>query len=361
MSNLPVFASKHILTSSLVDLGNVYLLPSVCFVGMLASLVNISVTCTNKSNDKIIKYILVNSTVDFLFLLIEFFLVIIRCGALCPYGYTYAAKFYEIYIYLYVGYVLVTFQTMLNIYILLERIRSFSNQRNVSCIRCKFNICCLIFLLVSVVLNAPPYLMSKQVQEYGLLARTNGTDGYEILYVKGTRVEFETKIIKLFLMFNILVDKPAMYFTICLLNGIIAVKFRQHIKRKQNLLSAVTVMAVVEPPIINQVRRRKSRRLTTSITLMVQKKEFNFTLVTLLCCMLYIVGNFFDTLALIFDVFTIDVYLRYGVVSIVANFFFFMSHSLNFFIYLKCYATFRKKLLTNWDKIAAALFRFIKR
>ena len=117
-NNLRVYYSKVNLTNSFVDNSNVYLLPSICLFGIGTSLLCLLVSFKrDDSNAKTLDYILINSAIDFIFLLIEIFVVIIRCGALCPYGYTYAAKFYEIYIFQYVGYIFVTGQVLLNIYV----------------------------------------------------------------------------------------------------------------------------------------------------------------------------------------------------------------------------------------------------
>jgi hypothetical protein len=125
-SELMVFYSRENLTIRFADYSNVYILPSICVLGMFLNMVNMVVTLKARSehqHDQVMKYILINSFIDFSFFLTQVFLAIIRCGSLCPYGFTYAAKFYEIYVYLYVGYVLITFQVILNIHVTIQELR----------------------------------------------------------------------------------------------------------------------------------------------------------------------------------------------------------------------------------------------
>ena len=129
ISSLPVYYSKEEFTPRFVDYSNVYLLPPICAFGIATNILCIIVSSKrDESNAKSLDYILLNSIIDVIFLLIQFFLFIIRCGALCPYGYTYGAKFYEAYIYLFIGYVLVTSQVLLSMYIAWDRLNMFSGK-----------------------------------------------------------------------------------------------------------------------------------------------------------------------------------------------------------------------------------------
>ena len=131
ISNFPIYYSKENLTVRFADYSNVILMPTICYIGVLGSLLSLIVTFKrDESNAKTLDFIFLNSSIDFIFLLTQSFLVVFRCGVLCPYGYKYASKFYEIYIFLYFGYILITSQVFLNIYVSYDRLKMFSAKLN---------------------------------------------------------------------------------------------------------------------------------------------------------------------------------------------------------------------------------------
>ena len=74
------------------------------------------------------------------------------------------------------------------------------------------------------------------------------------------------------------------------------------------------------------------------------KKENNFTLLTLLYCVKILIGNFIDSFGLFLIIFSVDIYVKYGFISISRNCLFFASHGMPFFFYYFFYNVFRKKL-----------------
>lgn len=278
LSSLPVYYSKENITNRFVDNSNVYILPSICYMGIITSLACLVVSSSFKRRDDhhdddksnpTLDYIFLNSLIDLVFLLIQSFLFIFRCGALCPYGYTYTAKFYEIYIYLYIGYILVTSQVLLNIYVSVERLRMFSgkltshlggsssasncsNSSHISCTLWRLNIfqVYFIFLLISVFFNAPPYLMAKEITPLGVLVNSanNSTD---VLYVRTTRKEFQTSTIRPLLTILLVIKDPLMYLVLCAINILVCVKFRKFLYSKRQILKTSTSPSKKKKLIIN--------------------------------------------------------------------------------------------------------------
>jgi hypothetical protein len=76
------------------------------------------------------------------------------------------------------------------------------------------------------------------------------------------------------------------------------------------------------------------------------KKEFNFTIMLLLSYLLYLVGNFLDVLTSVLVVFSVDIYVKYDFVLVVANVLFYVSHSLKLFVFYKFSTRFRKNLVS---------------
>ena len=239
-SSLPIYYSKEDLTTRTADYSNVYLLPSICGFGIITSLICIIVSAKkDETNAKSLDYILINSIIDFLFVLIEFSLVIIRCGVLCPYGNTYGAKFFEIYIYLYAGYVLCTSQLFLSIYIAYDRLSMFSakaaNKKQISLYRVY-----IVCFLIGVVLNFGPYLISREIIEKGIFIPNPNSTYYEILYVKAFKPEFQTPIANSLLTANLFIKDIGFFFVLCALNIWLCIKFRAYLHSRKSLVKKTT-------------------------------------------------------------------------------------------------------------------------
>lgn len=238
-SSLAIYYSKDNLTTRFVDYSNVYFLPFVCLFGVITSFLCLLVTYKrDDSNGKTLDYIRINSAIDFIFLFIESFLFIIRCGTLCPYGYTYASKFYEIYIYLYFGYILVTSQVFLNIYVTYDRLRMFSgklgNQKRLGIYQVY-----VICVFISAIANALPYLISKTVSAAGIYMSGPNSSSQDILYIRTMRKEFDTPFFQDLLTTIMAIKDPTMFTLLCLLNVFVCLKFRLYLKTRKILIKKV--------------------------------------------------------------------------------------------------------------------------
>lgn len=238
-SNLPVYISKENLTTRFVDYSNVYLLPSICFFGIITSFICILVSYKHEeSNAKTFDYILLNSIIDFCFLLIECFLFIIRCGVLCPYGNTWFAKFYEIYIYLYVGYILVTAQILLNIHVTYNRLKIFSgklsNKKQLTIYQV-FGICTCLGALA----NLLTYPIAREIVPVGIYKPIANSSYSEILYVRVYRKEFQTIVMQNILTVFVFFKNPFTLFVLCVISILVCYRFRKFLKSRKKLLKCV--------------------------------------------------------------------------------------------------------------------------
>lgn len=240
LENLPVYYSIDNLTNEFVDYSNVYLLPAVCFFGILTNFLCIVVSIKrDESNAKTLNYILINSFVDFFFLAVESPLFIIRCGALCPYSYKYISKFYEIYIYLYCGYILVTSQVLLNIYVSYDRFTMFSRKFNSNAkmsIYKVYAICAVIAALA----NALPYLVARGVDRLGLYKPDGPNSTYsEILYIRVIRKEFSSKDWENVLTVVATIRDPFLFLVLCVMSILVCVRFRKYLKSRKILIKKI--------------------------------------------------------------------------------------------------------------------------
>lgn len=236
-SSLPIYYSKSGLTIRFADYSNVFVLPVLAFFGICTNLVNIVVTMRVKTRDNIIKYIITNSVLDFLFLLTQVFIFIMRCGTLCPYGFSFWAKCYEMYVFQTTGYVLITFQAIYNLYLAFEKLKVFAKnltaQRSKS--RLGFKTRLLVFLTISALMNVPFYLIAREINLFGIL-RNNQTMTDEFLYQRRTRTFGGNKIIATCLSGFLLLKGPVFYVLIGIIDVLIAIKFRKFIENKKKVL-----------------------------------------------------------------------------------------------------------------------------
>lgn len=240
--HLPLIITKANLTFRYQDLSNMILFPLICLFGMFTSLVTILILLYHKNTlkGKTYDYIVVNALIDFAFLFIEFWLIIIRCGILCPYGYSYWAKFYEIYVYQYVGYVLVTTQVMLSIVVSVERLKMFKCRvvKNVA-VKKRFSIyaICGLLMLVSAVLNTPPYLIARCVVAFGVYVKDEyNNKSFEVLYKRITRDEFTHGPLLVFITIWYSAKDPLMFLIFVSVNALVIYRFRAFLNRRKILL-----------------------------------------------------------------------------------------------------------------------------
>jgi hypothetical protein len=237
-SSLRVYYSLDTLSPRINDYSYVYVLPFICALGMSTNLASIVVALGIRPLDHMLKYVLINGLLDFLFLLTRLFLFIFRCGSLCPYGYTYASKFYEQYVYLFLGYTLITFQALFNLIMTIQRLCLFSkSQRKFLTNVNKWHY--LAYSIISILLNAPQYLIPKEIVPFAVyyvrVDNVTALDG-EVLFKRKDRDVFATsEFYQILLILLLIISNPGSYIAIGLLNVQVAVKFRQFIRKKQNM------------------------------------------------------------------------------------------------------------------------------
>ena len=172
--SLEQIESIDALSSKLDDYLNVFLLPLICLVGIFTNGVSIAVIIKMAQNEIIHLYMLVNSIADLTFLLSQFFLIFIRCGSICPYGYSYGSKFIELYIYLHLGYTLALFAALNDIGVSIDRALSFRltaspnhsvsrNLANTSHAKRNYFLRIALLFIASFVLNLPMYVLSREI------------------------------------------------------------------------------------------------------------------------------------------------------------------------------------------------------
>jgi hypothetical protein len=237
---LRVYFSKETLSTRFADYSNVYLFPGICLFGIVTNLLDLTVTLQIRPKDNIIKYIYINSAADLLFLLTQVFVSVVRCGALCPYGYTYVSKLYEMVIYSFARHVLITFQAIFNLFMTIENLKLFYKNQNKKWCRkiMKTKWFLVAFATVAFLINLPSNIISREVVPFAIYKSTNNkTTADECLYEKRYLTSWKANAsLQGLLTAVILLRYPFLYVLIGMANILVAIKFHQFIKNKKLLL-----------------------------------------------------------------------------------------------------------------------------
>jgi hypothetical protein len=232
-SSLPIVDSKVNLSSRFFDYSNVYFLPITCSFGLLTSILCLLASYKkDASNANLMTYIFINSTIDFLFVLTQLFSFIIRCGILCPYGYAYLSKQYEIYIFWFVGYSLINMQVFFNTFVAYNRLKAFSSKSIQQ--TSNFYRPLILFALIAIVLNTISYPLDYDAKAFAIFMPNPYTT--ELLYQSSFRDEFQTTALQDIIFVCLALKDPFMYLFFCFMNLLVVLRYRKYVKNRRYLV-----------------------------------------------------------------------------------------------------------------------------
>lgn len=235
LNRFKVYHNRSTLTNIFTDYSNVLILPSISLVGIIMNSISIFVSSKLDRSQLMNLFIHVDSVLNFILCLISMFLPVIRCGSLCPYGYTYAAKVYEMYFFSYLKHCILLLSHILQGLMNINRLFAFSNQRSYCSItRRGFKIAIPIILTFSMSIQFVLFLSNRYIKKFGILINEN-SEIVEFLYrieQKETNVEF-----KMFLFIMNLIDSTLLYFVLFIIDMIIIARLRSFNESKQRKMS----------------------------------------------------------------------------------------------------------------------------
>ena len=160
-------------TAVYYDCFNVYVVPFICSIGLIINLISIYVLLKTGLKEQIFKYMLVSSLMDFWFLILHLFKLIVLCGTLCPYGNEPYVKAFELYFQLFIGNLLTTLSCLLDITVSLDRMFSFDSWYFKIFRKFSFRTRCIVLSLISVFVNFLIYPLSRKVDTTQRLNNSN--------------------------------------------------------------------------------------------------------------------------------------------------------------------------------------------
>ena len=238
-----IYNSTLDLSARISDISNVYILPPLCLLGIIFNTITLFVLIKSNLKKEIFRFILITTVCDLCFLVINSFTFLIRCGSLCATGYTFSSKFYELYVHLYIGNTFLLFGTLLNIIVSLSRFFSLSAKSTKSKFeKLRFEIKCFGLILVSLIVNAPSYLISRSVQLLGYLEFRTQIDAnttqlnYEALYSATTNDIGKNAVLTSFLFVLTVFRGLFLLILLFVINVLIGYKFAKYLENKKKIM-----------------------------------------------------------------------------------------------------------------------------
>lgn len=232
--HIQVFNNRPLLTNKFTDYSNIFLLPSISLFGIITNFLSICIS--NKLNKKklINLFIFVDSILNFLLCLLSIFLPFIRCGSLCPFGYTYAAKVYELYFFSYLKHCFLLLSQVLQFIMSLNRLLAFSKKKHFQISARSFKIAIPIIFSVSLAAQSVFYLSNRRIKKFGLLKKSENSE-HEYLYRVELK-ELDVSVKFVFFIINLL-DSTVFYLIIFITDMVIILLFRKFDAKKQRIMS----------------------------------------------------------------------------------------------------------------------------
>jgi hypothetical protein len=236
---LQIYNNSRQLSTLFTDYSNVVLLPSISLFGIVTNLISIKVALKLNKNQLMNLYILFDSILNLLLSLITVFLGITRCGSLCPFGYKYISKLYDLYLYLYIKHSILFLSHALKSLIALNRLCAFSAK---SCcfkidIR-NFKILSVVLLILALLMQAFLFLYIRYINKFGVLIYKNENDSsfdYEFLYKIDQKIFSSTP--RLIVLAMLLLEDLFLTIVLFFIDALILIKFHFYSKNKQNKFS----------------------------------------------------------------------------------------------------------------------------
>ena len=231
------------------DILNVLIIPMVNVYIMICYLISSIVLSSKNLKGEINRLLLVNSVTGAILFALSNSSSIIRCGSLCPWGYEYYSKAFELYIYLFVGRSAELFGIFIELNILFLKLRSFSAKRRTGQSqilkhdKIKFILLISSYWLMSFIFFYLPTFYGRSIIKIGNLISNKTINGNDtitiiqrslfILYKDNTN-DLVNNLIQKFFPSVILL----LYLVIMILNSVMTYKLKKFLEKKTNILGS---------------------------------------------------------------------------------------------------------------------------
>jgi len=149
--------------------------PSLCY----------AIVCMNKKLKSVTyQHLAVDSIACVIYAVINSTIWLIRCGALCAYGYDYWSKVFEWFVFIYFRQTLDVFMMLIEIHLAYVKLQSFRNVQNTNKFTIPLYVRFILFFIYAAGLNIPLHILPRNLTLFGYLITSNNTN--VSLYVNDT-------------------------------------------------------------------------------------------------------------------------------------------------------------------------------
>jgi hypothetical protein len=164
-----------------IDTGNTFILPTICFYGIVTNLINIRLFLSKNIKDVTFKYYLINAFSNLFYLILCFFVFSFRCGIFCQSSQLsdeFATKIFSWVFYAYFKGIFVFTTIFIQITLGIYRFCIVTNRN--SDIFKRYKLICFIYFIVSAVIYTPNlYTQTILTSQVNLThSRVNGSSSY---------------------------------------------------------------------------------------------------------------------------------------------------------------------------------------
>ena len=243
-----IYYSLQSLSSILIDTLNFYFLPFISMYSFICNILMVIVFTNKRLNGDVYQYLLFDSLVGTFYFSISTFIFLIRCGVYCPYGYDYTSKFYELYLYFFIGKTVEVIIFLIDLYLCVIKYRAFStNGPPVPVNKNRDRLCFIIsissFILISILINILPTFYGRTITQIGYLASNQTFNNQTLtklerpLFIVSKSNLASNQIFNIILQSFTILQGLVLLLIIFLMNVLVTLRLRKFLLKKSTISS----------------------------------------------------------------------------------------------------------------------------
>ena len=237
LKDIKIYNSTSQISTLFTDYANFIVMPLISFIGIVTNLASFVVALKLDKANLMHLFILYDSFLNFILSFVSLFIIIVRCGSLCPYGYKFESKIYDLFVFLYSKHTILFVSHALKGLVAWNRLFAFSTKKTRFKLNIKaFKISSLIILGIGVLLQAFLISYSRFIRKFGVIFRKNAQNEvvYEFLYKVDLR-DFNTGM-RILILCLLLLEDFILILILFIIDVLILVKYLKYAKNRNKKL-----------------------------------------------------------------------------------------------------------------------------
>ena len=248
LKDIKIYNSTSQISTLFTDYANFIVMPLISFIGIITNLASFIVAFKLNKTNLMNLFILYDSFLNFVLSFVSLFIIIVRCGSLCPYGYKLESKIYDLYIFLYGKHTILFISHAWKGLVAWNSLFAFSTKKTRFKLSIKaFKLASLIVLVIGVSLQAFLISSSRFIRKFGVIFSKNAQNGlvYEFLYKVELR-DFSTGM-RILILCLLLLEDFILILILFIIDVLILVKFLNYSKSRNKKLVSLKKGEIIKP------------------------------------------------------------------------------------------------------------------